>query len=1668
MLKKTQKIATGKNFLISMLFICLIFATFGLNMDDSYAVDLNETGSGMEIGLDVEDTLENSHDELASTVDNQENRLLSAVNSRENEILTGSYVLNGGTFSDIQNRIDRASAGDKIYLNGNFVSESNNDGIVVNKRLDFISGTSATLNGKNSVGIISVTKNGGGSTFTNLKFINGYAFRGGAIYLEGNSVVIDNCVFQKNHAYGAGGALGADYNSTVAKSTTVKNCKFSSNVANRAGGALALYGKNTKITNCSFTLNRVDDTYGVDCYGGAIQLGMDEDDYKGYVTDCTFRSNSVNSKVGHTHGGAGCIRNGVVYKGCKFINNSADEGGALTYHASGTIKDCTFSSNTAKEFGGALSTGLILQHSMVLNIVNCTFKNNNAPLGGAAQLNGRNIEIDDCNFYNNHASKNGGAINTDALTVVVKDSSFKGNIAEKDGGAVFIKGKNTTVVGSSFRNNSAIPDKNKYSDGLGGAIYVNSTRTNIEDNSFYYNTARNGSAVYYDKSGSKLVFVNNTMYQNQAWVYALPIFAKNIYCGETEEISSIIHGGNNIARYGDLAVSNAIYNAASYSKIKVDGESPLNGATDNGRLYQDDREYNMEIELTVEKDDGTLIYSDTLNSDYLGEVSAQLNNLAPGKYYVTAKHFEDTYYKAISNRTIFTVTSAIDSKIRKVSSSENYNFEDVVVWTLTITNGGPNKATGVVVTDVIPEGLIYLRDDSGGNYDPATGSLAIGDLDVGETRIINIYTIVNKTGEITNNANVTSNEYDIDLTNNHDDASINVPPTSDLQIIKLVNNTSPNYNDLVKWTLVVKNNGPDVAHDVVAKDILPKSLIWVSNDGNYNHNTGIWNIGTLNVDGEVRLNIVSRVNSTGVIANYASVTGREYDYDLTNNNASQIIRVSPSSDLSIVKSVNVTNANFNDLVKWTLVVKNNGPDNATGVIVTDILPEGFIYVNSRLGKGSYSDGVINVGQLAVGEKVTLEIISKVKVTGTYINVANITGNEYDWDLTNNRDEESILIYPASDLEVIKTVNDTNPSYGKYVTWTVVVRNNGPDIANDAMAIDVLPKSLIWVSDNGNGKYNHHDGRWNIGQINPDASVKLDIICSVNATGIIQNNVSVSAREFDYDLSNNNDSEIVDINKTADVEIVKMVDDVNPYYGYLIKWTLIARNNGPDKATSVSVSDVLPEGLILLDVEASKGVYDNGVWAVCCLENGEEQTLEMVCIVNKTGNITNFASISADEVDPDPTNNHDSETIHVPLTVDLEVVKEVSNKNPYFGEPITWMISIKNNGPDRATNVVLYDLLDDGLIFEDYTSTKGDFIGDKWIIGQLNSHESAYLNISCFVNSLGEISNVAFANSTEYDLNESNNNDSEFISVVPVADLGVEKNVNNSNPNYGDIVKWTIIINNYGPNDATGVLVRDSLPKGLTLIESSQYVDSDGCWNVGDLRAGDEKELEIICRVSQTGTFKNIVSIWGNEFDPDTSNNNFEKTINVAPACDLSITKTVSKYNYKTGDIVTYSIKLTNNGPDRARSVKVDEISDKSLVFKSVKVSKGTFDNSTKTWSIDSLAKGESAEMLIKALATASGTVKNVVSVTTKTFDYNQENNKDESVVNVTEKENVPQNSTKKFDNPNPHQNNPKKSENNKVYGTLDKNHSTGNSFAVLLISLIFSMIFLGGNISKKR
>ena len=77
---------------------------------------------------------------------------------------------------------------------------------------------------------------------------------------------------------------------------------------------------------------------------------------------------------------------------------------------------------------------------------------------------------------------------------------------------------------------------------------------------------------------------------------------------------------------------------------------------------------------------------------------------------------------------------------------------------------------------------------------------------------------------------------------------------------------------------------------------------------------GRWSVGTLTSGQSRSLEIITLVNTTGNIKNVANVSGHEYDYNPLNNRAEKTISVPNTADLAIVKTVNVTNPNYGDLV----------------------------------------------------------------------------------------------------------------------------------------------------------------------------------------------------------------------------------------------------------------------------------------------------------------------------------------------------------------------------------------------------------------------------------------------------------------------------------------------------------------------------------------------------------------------------------------------------------------------------------------------------------------------------------------------------------------------------------------------------------------------------------
>lgn len=169
--------------------------------------------------------------------------------------------------------------------------------------------------------------------------------------------------------------------------------------------------------------------------------------------------------------------------------------------------------------------------------------------------------------------------------------------------------------------------------------------------------------------------------------------------------------------------------------------------------------------------------------------------------------------------------------------------------------------------------------------------------------------------------------------------------------------------------------------------------------------------------------------------------------------------------------------------------------------------------------------------------------------------------------------------------------------------------------------------------------------------------------------------------------------------STDLAVTKTVDDSTPGEGSNVVYTLSVVNNGPENATNVSLTDVLPAGVTYV---SDDGAYNSGtgVWTIGNLNNGATATLNITASVDGStagSTITNtITAFSADQTDSDATTDDLSESI-VP-SVDQPPVLTVTGNQVYCpgtSLPIAETISISD--PDDTTTDAIYIQISSGYI-----------------------------------------------------------------------------------------------------------------------------------------------------------------------------------------------------------------------------------------------------------------------------------------------------------------------------------------------------------------------------------
>ncbi|MFB9110205.1 Ig-like domain-containing protein, partial [Flavobacterium gyeonganense] len=269
------------------------------------------------------------------------------------------------------------------------------------------------------------------------------------------------------------------------------------------------------------------------------------------------------------------------------------------------------------------------------------------------------------------------------------------------------------------------------------------------------------------------------------------------------------------------------------------------------------------------------------------------------------------------------------------------------------------------------------------------------------------------------------------------------------------------------------------------------------------------------------------------------------------------------ANIGIDKIVDNTTPAPGDNVTFTLTAENAGPNDANGVEVTDILPNGYTFLSAAPSVGTFNPvtGVWVIGTLNNGTSATMTITATVNATGNYPNTATITSNLYDPIIGNNTSTSTPVVSnnhaPIAQNNAYSGLEDAASISGNIITDTDAVAGIDSDI--DSAVLTVQDYTITGIT--GTQAVGSPVAIPGVGQITILADGSLTFVPAANYNGTVPT--------ITYTLT---DGALTD---TADVVItVNAVNDAP-----------IAQNNaysGLEDAASIT-------GNIITDIDAVAGV-----------------------------------------------------------------------------------------------------------------------------------------------------------------------------------------------------------------------------------------------------------------------------------------------------------------------------------------------------------------------------------------------------------------------------------------------------------------------------------------------
>jgi uncharacterized repeat protein (TIGR01451 family) len=540
------------------------------------------------------------------------------------------------------------------------------------------------------------------------------------------------------------------------------------------------------------------------------------------------------------------------------------------------------------------------------------------------------------------------------------------------------------------------------------------------------------------------------------------------------------------------------------------------------------------------------------------------------------------------------------------------------------------------------------------------------------------------------------------------------------------------------------------------------------------------------------------------------------------------------ADVSIDSSDAPDPADVGEQVTYTLTVSNAGPEAALAVTVADAPPLNATFVSFSASQGDCQQLAVltcNLGTLAPGADGTVSIVVEPLTPGVMINSATVATAVLDPDLTNNVSTETTVVdelpIPVADVSIDKSDSPDPATVGNDLTYTLVVHNAGPGAAENVTVADVLPAAITFDSvstDTGTCQGGPAIAvACQLGTLGSGDTATITIHSTPQAPGIAVNTATVVSTTLDLDPLNNVDTETTTIGggivPTADLRVDKSdsPDPVN--VGEDLTYTIVVTNDGPDAASLVTMTDVLPATVTLQSVSTDTGDCVEAPVVVCTigdLADGAHATMTIVVTPNVPGPLENAAVVAGAAIDPDLTNNVDVEgtTVEGSLlpVADLHVTMTDSPDPVKSDKTLTYVVNVTNQGPGSALAVTVADLIPSSTGFQSVSSVGNTCVGGQAVacqLGTINSGATEKVTIKVSPQVAGTIENQVTAASASIDLDLLDN-----IATVQTLVTDVSRLCNGLYPTIIGTTKADTLLGTAELDVISGIKGNDSLFGGL--------------------------------------------------------------------------------------------------------------------------------------------------------------------------------------------------------------------------------------------------------------